>query len=175
MGTTKLVDLTTYQSLSAEQISDVVEKDIKFYKESFTAAFSKVLNAYQKKKDVSDKTDLKHIYICLLRSSITQNLPLFRIDLYNESETEDMDECTVDWDVVFTDQLYARIPKVKENLHTDKENNMLAEKYWHEEAEIFFRTIKDYLPKIIESCKQSVSADMQWHYGEYLDQCELIM
>jgi hypothetical protein len=43
-----------------------------------------------------------------------------------------------------------------------------------EEAELFFNVMKTHMPAIIEASRQQAPADVQWHYGEYLDSCEVI-
>jgi len=168
------LDLSTYVPQSAEQIGAEIEKNIESYRKSFDIAFSAALKAYKKLQEEDQKSDLKNVYICYLRSSITQQLPFFRIDLYNELDIEDLEECSVDWDVEFSRQLYKNISNVKRYTHADEENNKLAVQWWFQESETFFSELKKHLPQIIQGCKVKVSPDVAWHYGEYLDHCDLL-
>ena len=94
--------------------------------------------------------------------------------MYDENGIEDCDGCYIYWDVIFSHQLYTRLPIVDERLHDDKVNNQHAEKYRFEESEIFFEMLKAHMQKIIRESRQNVSSDVQWNYGEYFDLCELI-
>ena len=174
MAHEKRINLKNYVPQSREQISGGIAENIEAYIKSFDAVFGLAIQSYEKLQEENQKTDLRYVYICFLRSSVSQKLPLLRISLYNEAEFEDMEDCYVDWDVHFSKQLYSRLYKVHEALSEDKVNNDLAEKYWHEESGLFFEVLKIHLPKIIDAHRQGLPQNVQWRYGEYLDRCELI-
>jgi len=174
MAYEKRIDLKNYVPQSREQISDGISENIEAYIKSFDAVFNLAIQSYEKQQEENQKTDLRYVYICFLRSSISQKLPLLRINLYNEAEFGDMEDCYVDWDVDFSKQLYSRLYKVREALREDIINNDLAEKYWYEESELFFESLKIHLPKIVDAHRQGLPQNVQWYYGEYFDRCELI-
>ena len=174
MAHEKRLKLKDYILQSMEQISDDIAKNIEDYITSFGTVLDSAIQSYKKQQEENQKTELRYVYICFLRSSISQKLPLLRINLYNEAEFEDMEDCYADWDVDFSKRLYSRLYKVHETLIEDKENNDFAEKYWFEESELFFEVFKIHLPKIVSAHRQGFPQDVQWYYGEYFDRCELI-
>ena len=174
MAAEKGVNLKTYQPLHAEEINAGIRQDVESYIAGFDRAFSSALFAYQKLQEESRKSDLKYVYICFLRSSISQHLPLYRINLYDEADVEDWDGCFADWDVPYAEAMRQRLPFVAESLDADKAYNLRAESLRREEAELFFEALKDYMPVVIGENRWRVPPGVLWFYGEYFDLCELV-
>ena len=171
----RISDLEEYKQRSAEEISAEITQNIESYIETFNDAFSSAFQKYQTQQEEDLKTELKHVYICYLRSSITENLPFFRIDLYDKADIEDLKECSADWSVLFSKTLYEAIPPTDGTTIIDEKYGILSEELWFKESELFFQALKSYMPEIIAKSRQGVSPDVQWHYGEYLDLCTEIL
>ena len=163
------------QLKNADQLSGEIAENIKRYRDGFDKAFSAAFSAYEKLREEKQKKEIRHVYICYLRSSVTQALPLFRIDLYDEADTEDIDDCAVDWDVPFSSTLYKEFPLIAVASTGDAKRILLAEQLMFEEAERFFSAMKDYMSTIIDGSWRQMLPDVQWHYGEYLDSCDAVL
>jgi hypothetical protein len=166
--------LTKYAARSPEQISLEIAEDIGRYKESFRNAFFEAYQGYERLRQERQKQCLVHVYVCFLRSSVTQGLPMFRIDLYDEGGIVDLESSAADWDVPFSESIRQDLPVVREVYSADKAHNLLAEKLMRREAEALYGAVAAHMPAIVEESRLRVSQDVMWHYGEYLDRCGLI-
>ena len=160
-----------FEARNSEQIGAGIAQNMDSYMAGFDKAFSKALETYRQLQEESLKPDLRHVYVCFLRSSISQQLPLLRIDIYGDTGIEDLDECSADWDVPFSKEMYRRMPLIDERFPADKGHNHAAEKVWDEEAELFFVALKGHMPKITEESRKQLPPEVAWHYGEYMDLC----
>jgi len=130
-------------------------------------AMEDVLKEYDLIKQTDGKGEPAHIYISFLLSSVLCELPLLRIDVYDETAHSDMASC-------FT---YLDMPVISGELYRDaeafeKEKGRIKD---YERAGILLMIAGEYssgfekhLLQIIEKCDAAKQIDVKWHFGQFL-------
>ncbi len=149
----------------------VVDSIFRKSMDSLSLSFDKVvqdaLNKYNVLVQAGDKSELSHIYISFLQSSVLCKLPWLRIDLYDENGRADVVECYSDWDVSdIAKNLYDNVAIASKQ--SGKTSEYEIEQAWLIESESYYQAFKTYLPQIIEKSGLSKTLTCQWHFGEYL-------
>lgn len=152
--------------MSAE-LDALFEKNTESLVASLDKSVQKALQAYEKLNQVGQKSELSHIYISFLLSSVLCKLPWLRIDLYDENDRSDMTECYADYDVpCIADKLYRDADTAAKQIDRIKDYEL--ERIWLETSGEYYQAFEKYVPLIIEKCPVSKKLNCEWHFGQYL-------
>lgn len=107
---------------------------------------------------------------------MVNDLPLYRIELYDEADVEDIDSVGVDWDTpCITAYVKTQIPRRKSSAGGfDESMDPQVERDWRRLAEQCCRAVGSRISQLLEPCRTDIPETVCWHYGEYLDACEEI-
>jgi hypothetical protein len=114
-----------------------------------------------------------YMYIHYLRTSVSNKLPLFRLDFFDANKWNGNTQCWVYWDTgVVTDLLFVCMPEnVGEHLSSKsiKENAEL-EKKWLQTADILHGVMKKAIEALMQEAMDKASFEIgcDVYYGEYM-------
>ncbi|NRT79253.1 hypothetical protein [Clostridium beijerinckii] len=159
-------------------------EDKEIIREKIIFQFKEVCKKAIKIREQELKGDIKYIYISYLRTSIMQDLGIYRIDLYDDKWFLDKEECSVNIDLSFIyEPLFNYVKKLlkkrKEYGRTitemDIEKIKLKEgdKYHKIGTKIFEELVNDLI-ECIEYKEMKKSEQISIFVGEYLDKASCI-
>lgn len=157
---------------AAELVSERIANEIKSLSESFGQAWADAAEIYEKLEKAGKKGPPRFCYISFLRSSVVEKRPLYRLDLYDENELLDFEECSVQWDVSnISHYIYEDLPLTNKAVLTDEDwKDYEVEQLWVEEAEKYHTELGKKMRIIVDSARQPANDQIQFQFGEYMDQ-----
>jgi len=147
------------------ELEKLFEGNIEQLADSLDEAVQAALSDYRKLQASGNKGHLSHVYISFLLSGVLCELPLLRIDLFDENDKSDITECCAYWDVpCVSSALYSDVDAMKKNRVQDYE----IEQAWFDDSGSYSQCFERFLPQIIERCEAVKELNCQWHFGQYL-------
>lgn len=142
----------------ADQVQKVLEKNADFLTTSLKKVTDELLASYPKKQAETGKSELKYIYISLLRSAVPFKLPLYRVDFYDEQGQLDLVEHAEYWDIspvsdiIYTDVFSGDNPYYK----LSGRENYGNEKNWVENANVLHNALGNIVADIFRSIAMDI-------------------
>lgn len=155
-----------------DEISKRISNEIQSLSDSFGQALGLAVKTYQELEKTGKKGQLCFCYISFLRSSVLEQRSLYRLELYDEEELLDFEECSAEWDVKeISRYIYIDLP-LTDKLVPTKEDWMdyEVEQLWITEAEKYHAGMGAVIRQIVDASRQLVEAQVQFRFGEYMDQ-----
>lgn len=166
------------------KIQEKLNKDREAIQKEIIFKFKEVCNKAKNMQEENLKNQIQYIYISYLRTSLLQNLGIYRIDLYDDKWFLDKEECSVDIDLSFIyEPLFLHVDELQERkkayLRTitemDVEKIKLKEgNKYHKFGMDIFKDLALDLVKCEEYKEMKKSEEICIFAGEYLDEAELI-
>jgi len=143
------------------------EENINQLATSLYNVMQKALREYKRMQSAGIKGELSHIHISLLLSSVLCKLPWLRIDLYDESELDDIVECSVEWDVLeISSRLYLDADIIAKQGGKIKDYEL--EQFWLDHSVEYYKAFEYFLPEIISYYLAKQFLACRWHFGSFL-------
>ena len=165
------MDLIGFHICTEDEISTRLKSKLNALRNGFFSAFSPLKAGYDVLLGQGKKGQLSFVYISFLRSSVAAKRPLFRIDLYDSQGLSDIQECAGPWDIgCVGNRIYTDLPLPKYRvIGHDKPQAYEVEWLWMEDAEKYFRCLRQFITEIILPARELAPSSTTFLYGEYMD------
>jgi len=157
--------------IDTEQIDVIIADKYRELIVSLDKSLAQVMFTYEQLQAANKKGPLSYIYISWLRSSAMLDLPLIRIDLYDQRGYMDLEECYVSWDIdCVTSEISQPCNSINQKDRPTPRTEYENEKAWMNIVEKICKTLEKHIVHVLENITIEKSiCDTKIYYGEFLD------
>ncbi|OPH46696.1 hypothetical protein BC351_14520 [Paenibacillus ferrarius] len=166
-------------------IDQALEAQRSSIEQSFSDAFESVWTQVSELQEQGLKGDIRYVYISLMRTSIMENRPDYRIDAYDHNWFMDAAACVGGWraDFIF-DPLFRRMEELEKqkSAYARKVTSMDIARIKQIEAVKYHLLAIEFMKTRISALltsngylRMGKTPDIHWMVGEFRDQSELLV